>query len=303
MEFAKAPEGGFAASFEKEQSRNFAFLIPGDEELFVGGGALNGAVGKLLFEHANQPMIQFEHDADGKFATVEENGKQVPKFTKDTCPYKKTQTALFQKALQSKDKMIVADASEIGDLPLQFSAGRTYSDCTHPFGSAFIHIFKAENCPFSVAQNVALLYSVGALGINAKAPGEGAPKPERQEFVKSDVKDFLFELFMTGTNVIQLVLDYNSHASQNSLPAIQVVRLPIVSGGIFLHPDITPKEAALALIWGVHKALAGNSGTSLDVQLMPAKAMEDAYGDYSNGKQPADWNTAEGKDVFSRINI
>ena len=74
---------------------DLAFLIPGDEELFVGGGALNGAVGKLLFEHANQPMIQFEKDASGKFVTVKEGDKEVPKFGKETCPYKKTMSAIF----------------------------------------------------------------------------------------------------------------------------------------------------------------------------------------------------------------
>jgi len=299
MTFAQAPPNGFASSYEKEQTENFAFLIPGDEELFVGGGTLNGAVAKLLFEHANQP-IQFEKGKDGKYVTVVENGKDVPKFTKEKCPYKKTQTALFKKGLQTKNAMVIADASEIGSSPVRFSGGRTYSDCTHPFGSVFIHVFKPENCPFGVPANVALLYTVGALGVNAKAPGEGVPDPARAVFIKDDVKDFLWELYATGESTVQLVADYNKHAAKNSLPVIEVIRLPIVSGGVFLHPGITPKEAALALIWGVHSGLAKNDG-ALAVELMPGKPMQEAYDDYQSKKTPADWKND--KDFFGKINV
>jgi len=297
MTFAQAPPGGFASSYEKVQNDNYAFLIPGDEELFVGGGSLNGAVGKLLFEHAKQP-IQFEKDNDGKYVTVKENGKDVPKFTKDTCPYKKTQKALFDKGLKTKNTMVIADKSEIGSLPVVFSGGRTYSDCSHPFGSVFIHIFKPENCPFGEQQNAALLYTVGALGQNAKAPGEGTPDPARAAFIKNDVKDFLYEINQTGESTVQLVFDYNQHAKKMNLPVIKIIRLPVVSGGVFIHPDITPKEVALALIWGAHNGLSKNGG-ELSIELMPGKATEEAYADYQSKKTPSDWK--DQKDVFGKI--
>jgi len=299
MTFAQAPPGGFASSYEKVQNDNYAFLIPGDEELFVGGGSLNGAVGKLLFEHAKQP-IQFEKDKDGKYVTVKENGKDVPKFTKDTCPYKRTQKALFNKGLKAKRTMVIAEQSEIGSLPVVFSGGRTYSDCVSPFGSVFIHIFKPENCPFGERKNAALLYTVGALGVNAKAPGEGTPDPARAAFIKNDVKDFLYEINQTGESTVQLVLDYNKHAKKNNLPVIKVIRLPVVSGGIFMHPDITPKEVALALIWGAHTGLAKNGG-GLSIELMPGKATEEAYAEYQSKKTPSDWK--DKKDVFGKIRL
>jgi len=304
MKFPEAPPGGFALSYERQQTKNFGFLIPGDKELFVGGGALNGAVGKLLFEHANQP-IQFYRAADGSYETIVENGKDVPKFTKETCPYKKTQKAVFNKALNTKDSFVVAEPSEIGDLPVVFSCGRTYSDCDHPFGCVFLHVFKDANCPFGVKQNAALLYCVGALGVNAKAPGEGAPDHARLEYVKSDVQDFLYEIFRTGESVVQLVFDYNKLASVKGLPVLEVIRLPVVSGGIFLHPDLTQKEAALALIWGVHSSLAKNSvgSRSLAIELMPGKPMEEAYKDYSANKKPHDWNTKDLKNIFGKISL
>jgi len=298
MTFAKAPPGGFASSYEKVQNENFAFLCPGDEELFVGGGALNGAVGKLLFEHAKQP-IQFEKTRDNKYVTVKENGKDVPKFSKDTCPYKKTQMALFNKALKKKRTMVIAEQSEIGSLPVLFSGGRTYSDCKHPFGSVFIHIFKPENCPFG-EQNCALLYTVGALGRNVKAPGEGVPDPARAAFVKNDAQDFLWEINQTGESTVQLVFEYNNHASKTGLPVIKVIRLPIVSGGVFIHPDVTPKDVALALIWGAHTGLAKNDG-GLSIELMPGQPMEEAYADYQNKKTPGDWK--DNKNVFGKINL
>lgn len=157
-----------------------------------------------------------------------------------------------------------------------------------------------------------MLYTVGALGVNAKAPGEGEPNPARSQYVKANVKDFLYELNKTGDNTVQLVMDYNAHARTQALPVIDVIRLPIVSGGIFMHPAVTGKEAALALLWGVHNALARAAAhhRDLKVELMPGAPMEAAYKEYMSCKKPSDWAKVDIKgkngttsNVFSKIQL
>jgi len=302
--FAQAPAGGFAASYEKGQAKNFAFLIPGDEELFVGGGALNGAVGKLLMMEGKQ-AIAFDRGSDGKITMVtDHNGKEVPKYDKEKCPYAFTQKRVFDKARQAliatgKPTTYNSEGSDLGkNAPMSLCAGRVYSRSTHPFGAAFINVFKKSSCPFN-NHNVALLYTVGALGRNMKAEGEGKPDKERADLVKTNVKEFLQELYLTGENVVQLVLDYNKSRTPIQ-PAIEVVRFPIVSGGIFIHPEVTPKEVALALLWGIHSAFAGASPSELfTVELMPGDPMQKAYQDYMGSKKPSDWKSQ--KNIFGKI--
>lgn len=306
MTFASAQPGSFAASYEKTPTSNFAFLVPGDEELFLGGGALNGAVGKLLLEHAAQP-IAFERDTQGNYVMEQDagTGRDAAKFDKNLCLYRKVHETIFQKARAKRNSMAIARPNDLDKAPfLAFCAARTYSDCDRPFGTVFLDIFKREHRPFS-EKNVALLYAVGALGCNRKAEGEGVVDPQRAQYVKTDVRDFLEELFKTGANLMQLVLEYNCHAEYDpDLPAVEVLRLPILSGGVFIHPDVTPREVALALIWGVHSALlsALDPSSCVKIELMPGNDMRGAYDLYRTGATPRDWKTTNGKrSLFRRI--
>jgi len=304
MAFAEAPPGGFASSYERKPQKNSAFVIPGDEELFVGGGSLNGAVGKLLLESGQHP-IAFERDIVGNYVMVRDagTGREVPKFSKGQCVYRGAHEKLFQKGLAKRNRMVVASTADIGDAPLSFAAARVYSDSDKPFGAAFLNIFKKENCPFS-EKNVALLYTVGALGRNQKAEGEGVVDIERAKYVKTNVRDFLEEIYKTGQNLAQLVVEYNARRarSDNGQPGIDVVRVPIVSGGVFINPGTTPKEVALALLWGLHSALAGVGGDNrVEIELMPGADMQSAYDYYRSGAKPSDWNSPERKNIFQKI--
>jgi len=210
---------------------------------------------------------------------------------------------MFRKASLTRNTMVVSTPNDIGDAPLLLSAARVYSDCDKPFGAAFLNIFKVENRPHS-DKNVALLYTVGALGRNKKAEGEGVVDDARAKYVKSGVQDFLKEIYQTGRNVVQLVLEYNASRDEtdSSLPAVEVIRLPIVSGGVFIHPDTTPKEVALALLWGVSAALLDTSPSSRpEVELMPGRDMQEAYDLYRSGAAPSQWNTLEGKYMFATV--
>jgi len=285
MSFATATFG-VAAPYDEEPSKHFAFLVPGNEELILGGVGLNGAVGKLLLEYADQP-IPFERGSDGKYVmTKDETGRSVPKFHKSHCSYKKTHEAMLQ-ACSELNAAVVGLPSSMPEDPLCMSGARVYCDPSEPMSTAFLHIFKKEHRPFS-EKNLALLYTV-------------------EPWAKTNVQDFLLEVYLTGANVTQLVVDYNSGLSGDkdvdpSLAAIEAIRLPIVSGDVFIDRDVTPREIALALLWGIHSTLAGaGCDNHVDIELMPGGDMEEAYRLYRSGLQPPDWNTPEFKNIFQKI--
>jgi len=301
MSFASASASGAAPAYDKDQKKTFAFLVPGNEELYVGGVGLNGAVGKLLLENAVKQPIAFERDSDGDYVMVddEDTGRSIPKFNKPKCLYRQMHLALYKRACSSKNKMVIAKPMEIGLAPFAFAAARVYSDCDKPFGTAFLTIFKPPGRPYT-PKNAALLYIVETLGRNTDEDGDVVMDANRSKYVKTSAKEFLDEVHKTGANAIELVIEYNAtKAGENpNLSAIEVVRLPIISGGMFLHPDITPKEVALVFIWGAHSAIAGaNQSGSIAIELMPEKDMQFAYELYREGVY-TEWNTEENRNVF-----
>jgi len=69
-----------------------------------------------------------------------------------------------------------------------------------------------------------------------------------------------------------------------------------------MNPETNPKEAALALLWGVSAVLVDVQPIIRpEVELMPGKDMQDAYDLYRSGATPAQWNTPEGKHVFAKL--
>merc|ERR1712176_1622159 len=99
---------------------------------------------------------------------------------------------------------------------------------------------------------------------------------------------------------METIIEFNQRYADRapSKPSrINTVRLPIVSGGTFIHPEVTAMQTALALIWGVSSASSTAAVAARPrVELMPGEAMQEAYRMYYEEKtQPIQWNTAEGK--------
>jgi hypothetical protein len=271
MKLLETPAGGgFVAAFDRKPAKNFVFLVPGDEELFVGGGALNGAVGKLLQSEAGQP-IAFT-------SQVDDDGKLLWVFDKTTCVYRRMHEKLFERSsseIGELGELVVSTASERVDTPVSFCAARLCNQSPHPFGAAFLDIFKGDRRPYGCEKNIGLIYTAGPLGKNAKADGEGPVDPARATLVKDSPTEFLDEVSKTAMNVMCAILDYNTfHAGRLETPKIEVVRVPIISGGIFKHPDVKKHEVALALLWGIHSALAPAADSACpEVELMPCRDM------------------------------
>lgn len=262
-------------AYDPEQCKNFVFLVPGDEELFVGGGALNGAVGKLLLNEARQPIAFSSQTIDlDKMELV---------FDKETCVYRKMHEKLFAKSASDVGGLVVGTASDCTGTPVLFSGARTCSSSKHPFGAAFVDIFEGDKRPYGCEKNIGLVYAVGPLGKNAKAEGEGPVEAERAALVKDSPEEFLQEVTNTAKNAMCAVLEYNATCAGNQkMPPIEIVRVPIIAGGVFKHPNVEKQEVALALLRGIHIALdTAEVNMRPEVELMPSPEMTTAYSMYN----------------------
>ena len=276
MQFAQAGDSGNAASYERNPQSTFAFVIPGDEELFVGGGALNGSVGKLLKDEARQD-IAFQTDKDGNYRPEKDSdtGREVHKFEKALCPYSQMHKKLFRRASLPSAVGTVVDAlpAELASANVEHAACRVHTLRKHAFGALFISTFRRDRRPFDHPHNKALIYAVGPLGRNKKAEGEGSTDAAREALVFERTGDFLAELYNMGTSLVTLVTEFNR---RHPLDEVRTVRLPIISGGTFIHPEVSPKEAALALLLGVRSALVALR-PGLLIELMPSTHMKEAH--------------------------
>mmetsp|Transcript_140081 Transcript_140081/g.314581 ORF Transcript_140081/g.314581 Transcript_140081/m.314581 type:complete len:339 (+) Transcript_140081:35-1051(+) len=290
-QFAPADPGQHAAPYDAEPAGNFAFVVPGDEELFVGGGALNGAVGQLLQLRANHPLA-FEVDETGAVKKVKDHqGKMVPSFTKEKCPLSKLHHAVFAQAKKKTNVPAEATSLEIAESYQDCNVRDVVKSCTglasfvgeKPFCAAFLSTFKPVYRPFN-PQNLGLVYCVGPLGINQKADGEGEPDPERERFVYNDPQEFLARIFDVAANVMKCVEFHNKAAEPGD--RVEVIRVPVVSGGTFMNPKVNQTQVALALLWGLE---SGNEGTR--VELMPSDAMREAYTLYRQDVLPSTYQS------------
>jgi len=292
------------ASYEEAPRASVAFLLPGDQELFVGGESLdvlNGAVGRLLLEKAGQP-IGYERGADGELLMEKDGpfGIEVAKFDRDRCVYRRLHEQLLRRAQEPENlgKLVVATPEELSEAPLVFAAARCMESSAElqeanggalaagadPPVAAFLSVFKEDMRPFGHERNIALLY--------AALPCKKVPSA--QELTKA--------VFQTMANAVQVVREYNSsYASPGGFPLVETLRVPLMAAE---HLEVEAHEAALALLWGLHGGLADTSslpGASPSIELMPGDAMREAYRLYREKVQPSDWSTTERKFIFQQL--
>eukprot|EP00811_Abedinium_folium_P035246 NODE_8055_length_1526_cov_13.993567.p1 GENE.NODE_8055_length_1526_cov_13.993567~~NODE_8055_length_1526_cov_13.993567.p1 ORF type:complete len:344 (-),score=54.55 NODE_8055_length_1526_cov_13.993567:339-1370(-) len=279
MKFVPCPGGGFPAAFEADPSGNFVMVCPGDEELFVGGGALNGAIGRILCEKAGHP-IAFTPDADGKLV-----------YDKEKCPYRPLHHGIFSRAHEdltqgNEPALHHAALSELQatPLPLMYCGARTFNVDEHPFGVAILDIFGEGAARPLSQKNIGIMYTVGPLGVNKKAEGEGEVTAEREALVIKDAAAYCEFMYNTGRNLAATTVEYNKEFSGLNLPRIEVIRLPLVGGGTFLHPEVSKVEVALCLIWAFHHVFTSIPPEErAQVELMPSPEMQEAHARYMSG--------------------
>eukprot|EP00812_Abedinium_dasypus_P000446 NODE_1052_length_1256_cov_260.372190.p1 GENE.NODE_1052_length_1256_cov_260.372190~~NODE_1052_length_1256_cov_260.372190.p1 ORF type:complete len:310 (+),score=66.58 NODE_1052_length_1256_cov_260.372190:3-932(+) len=225
-------------------------VIPGDEDLFIGGGGLNGSIAKTLREHGHPIAMTGEST-----------------FDKTACPFAELHKKVFNEARKARacrpiNTLCHADLQDVmaKRLPLIYSGACVLNNGEETEGIAIIDIFHNDNRPFSM-QNAGVLYTVSPLGQNQRADGVGGMhgrqgSESHSKLVVKDKEVYRRRLYETAANIATAVLQYNKHAKRKAgLPPIEVIRLPIIGSGNFKHPDVETVEMASLLIWGIHMAM------------------------------------------------
>ncbi|CAD7964449.1 unnamed protein product [Amoebophrya sp. A25] len=150
--------------------------------------------------------------------------------------FKAVHEELWEKASQNCDRVVTADEAQRKRLGVNYLSCRaSLSDVTTC--ACFIHIFPVGKRPMGSNQNAAMLYLIGPRGSDC-----------------ASAADFVSKLRLCGKNAVVSVNQYNLKQQNNyteELPRIDRVRVCLVSGGIYKHPDVSKHEIAEAIMQGL----------------------------------------------------
>jgi hypothetical protein len=131
-----------------------------------------------------------------------------------------------------------------------------------PVGLISIAVFPEDRRPKGSAKNVAMIYVVG--------PNCGTEVTRGKRDVDDmSAQDFLEVVDAIGNAITDAVVQYNTAAEpilRTSLPQIEMVRVCLLSGGVFRHPDATKLQLAKSLVTGL---LRGGTPWDGDRTLVP----------------------------------
>lgn len=229
----------FSPLYLPEPERNTAACNAGDYFLYLGGGSINGAFGKL---------ISGEHE-------LEMDTEFHPRKSPVQMEYMELHQLLL-KASRERDGALVAASELSGAAELLKSLYLADSFCVSgeacgeedpryaaAVGSAILDVFE-EPKRLLHQRNVAMLYVVGPKGEGSKS-GQGPLFPTDK---------FLSSVEQLGRASLKLVADYNKQyaaVSDGRLPPVEEVRWCLVSGGVYKPPDATKEDVARATLKGI----------------------------------------------------
>eukprot|EP00927_Polykrikos_kofoidii_P015830 TRINITY_DN17091_c0_g1_i1.p1 TRINITY_DN17091_c0_g1~~TRINITY_DN17091_c0_g1_i1.p1 ORF type:complete len:156 (+),score=23.99 TRINITY_DN17091_c0_g1_i1:215-682(+) len=124
-----------------------------------------------------------------------------------------------------------------------------------PVGLVSITVFREGRRPCGSNRNVAMVYAVGPnCGVRRKRG--------RRDVDDLSLEDFESVLKAIGGAIASAVLQYNAAASgvQSTEPRIDVLRVSLLSGGVYKHPGATKLQVATALIRGLTASDHGVEG-------------------------------------------
>jgi len=224
------PEGSFSAVYLPNPSANFASVNAGDYGLYVGGGAINRAFKNAMVDCGHTPQLE------SVFETVHQN--------------------LIALAAKCSGRLQWIPNNELpanflcicGLVPdPQFIDPKLY-----PVGLVSISVFAEEQRPLENSKNIAMIYVVGPNCGQIRRKG-------RRQVDEMSAANFLSVIHGVAHGVASAISQYNIAASEQRLPSIEILRVCLLSGGIYKHPDASKLEVAAALI----KGLLSNSGLEL----------------------------------------
>lgn len=229
------PEPGrFSAVYLSDPPGNFASLNAGDYELYVGGAAINKAFADAL-QACGQETRRFEalHAVLLRSKAAHEPG-----------------CLAWLQAEELEDEALLDNlAAFCGLLP----RGRLMEQL-RPVGLVSIAVFRAGHRPCDNERNVAMVYTIG--------PHCGNKRTRIKRDVDNlSVSNFLVVIESVGDAVGSAVAQYNARALLDSaLPRIEVLRVCLLSGGVYKHPEAAKVEVATALVRGLLARLGDRTG-------------------------------------------
>ncbi|CAM3698233.1 hypothetical protein [Parendozoicomonas haliclonae] len=212
---------GFSDIFDRSGNPNgpvIGSLNAGDSQLYLGGGTINSAFGNIL------------------------TGSSDPQGN----PYADYHTKL--QALPVDDRGFCEVDLQDG----QAVPGVKFSLCcpAHDgIGSAFVHVFDDQNCPYRNQRNRAMVYIV---------PPNGADYNTKDEFLAAVRK--------TAANTLALVHEYNMRAKARGLEPLETLRTCRFSSGNYAKAGVNEYDVARAIDEGYNQAcrqMVANDGAVL----------------------------------------
>lgn len=222
-------------------------LNAGDEQLYIGGGAINKAFNTAIRADDYDTTL---YDLSVKMHlscymdcyNVEEEEGLTPDIYSRTNYLKKINDAYLNtnkagtlhnyNAFKKGGKF--EDNPYLADMYLYVSERRLtdfLSNGLYP-GDIFIDILKKT--PYNNEANKAMIYCVGPKGLREK-------------------EDFKDAMYIVGKNIANAIYLYNININTADTEKIDYFRICLISGGCFKHEGVSHIEVAESIIKGIHE--------------------------------------------------
>merc|ERR1719414_2826272 len=117
-------------------------------------------------------------------------------------------------------------------------------EALRPVGLASVAIFPAGRRPCGSDRNVGMVYAVGPNCGKVRKKGRRA----QDNLTKSE---FLSVLQGAAAAISAAVTAHNAEAGTEGMPQIEVLRMCLLSGGVYKHPEASKVEVAAGLVKGL----------------------------------------------------
>jgi hypothetical protein len=229
---------------EDKPATFMASLNAGDEQLYVGGDAINKAFNMAIrTDNYNKELYELSTKMHLSCYMDCYNVKEEEDLIPDT--YSRTK---YLNIVNNEYSILKAgtlhhfDAFKKGgkfennpyfkDMYLYISESRLCDFLSNSLyaGDVFIDILK--NAPYNNGANKAMIYCVGPKGI------------------KNTADNFKNAVYIIGKNIANAIYHYNNKTDTEK---IDYVRICLISGGSFKHDNVSHIEVAECLIKGIHE--------------------------------------------------
>jgi hypothetical protein len=233
-------------------------LNAGDEQLYIGGGAINKAF-NIAIRADDYDTVLYDLSVKMHLScymdcyNIEEEEDLVPDIYSRTKYLNKINTAYFNNkkegtlhhfnAFNAGGKY--ADNPYFADMYMYVSESRLtdfVSNGLYP-GDIFIDILK--KAPYNNEANKAMIYCVGPKGLRGLNGIKGKHA--------STAEDFKEAVYIVGKNIANAIYLYNINNNTPDTEKIDYVRICLISGGSFKHEGVSHIEVAESLIKGIHE--------------------------------------------------